>query len=143
MSQRTPHSLKYCRPPNPLAKWAVFAAIATALAVEAVAAFVLLSLGLGWPFLMLAAAMTVVGAMIGWFSFRRLGLTSACCLLVSVGALIFINAVCGDEPISLSLGSVFEMAAYWMMPFVLAFLVPALVGGLVTALIRRQMVGSA
>jgi uncharacterized integral membrane protein len=48
----------------------------------------------------------------------------------------------GDAQAPFSLETVFQIAAYWTIPIVLVFLVPVLVGALVTAMIRRHILRS-
>lgn len=114
--------------------------IVVAIVIAVVAGLAACALALRWfgpPFLIIFAAMAVVGALVGWFSFHRLGLAAFLCVTASILAPALLFAVLGGEwpPVRYML----QAAIYDIGPYAVVCLLPALVGGLVAAVVRREI----
>lgn len=92
----------------------------------------------GWILLVIATSVAVVGAIIGWFAYKRLGIVVMCCLALAVAPMaIWIICIYG---VPRSAEAFEQVAIYSTLPFVRIFLLPALIGGLTAAVLRPPLI---
>ena len=135
-----PKPLEYQRRPIAVGRHAHFIALSITLTLEVILASIAAKRGLlVGIFLLMAASIAVVGAIVGWFGFRRPGTVVAGCLVIAIVPTALI--LTAESGLPQSLDSLEEAAFYWTFPFVAIFLLPALIGGISAALLRAAFAG--
>lgn len=133
------HSPDYQPRESRASRWALISVMILIPPVWIGNAWIVLQLDPG-PAIVVPIAMTVVGAIVGWFSWRRPWLGMMLCVASSIGVLFALLSLAGVE-ISAAMARDWTGAVYLVIPYIVGLLLPTVLAEAFMSFARRLGVG--